>query len=247
MDVSGLCAFYPGAHSILSGDRRSQILFDIYFKLNSGEIITVVGESGCGKSTLGKTLIGLVQDIQGRFLYRNKIYNPLQMDKLRRDIQIVFQDPYGSLNPRLTIGQVLDEVVEKYSTSNDRGGQVNKLMNAVQLPADIYFSYPHELSGGQRQRACIARALAVQPKVLICDEIISALDISIQSKILNLILDLKSEYDLGILFTTHDLKVVRAISDGILIMSKGRIVERGTADEIFNKPKHMYTKKLLSS
>ncbi|MEE8336359.1 MAG: ATP-binding cassette domain-containing protein [Candidatus Neomarinimicrobiota bacterium] len=247
MAVSGLCAFYPGAQSILSRDRRSQILFDIFFKLNSGEIISVAGESGCGKSTLGKTLIGLVQDIEGKFLYRNKIYNPLQMDNLRRDIQIVFQDPYGSLNPRLTIGQVLDEVVERYSTSNDRPKQVYKLMNDVQLPADIYFSYPHELSGGQRQRACIARALAVQPKVLICDEIISALDISIQSKILNLILDLKSEYELGILFTTHDLKVVRAISDGILIMSKGRIVERGTADEIFDKPKHMYTKKLLSS
>ncbi|MEE8437842.1 MAG: ATP-binding cassette domain-containing protein [Candidatus Neomarinimicrobiota bacterium] len=174
-------------------------------------------------------------------------YNPLQMDKLRRDIQIVFQDPYGSLNPRLTIGQALQEVVEKYSPLNDRRGKVYKLINDVQLSADIYFSYPHELSGGQRQRACIARALAVGPKVLICDEIISALDISVQSKILNLILDLKSEYDLGILFTTHDLKVVRAISDGILIMSKGRIVERGTSDEIFNNPKHMYTKKLLSS
>jgi len=246
LSVTGLSAFYPSGKSLYSNS-ADQILFDINFKINIGEIIAVVGESGCGKSTLGKSLIGLVPHIEGKFLFKNKNYNPLNMKKIRSYIQIVFQDPYGSLNPRLTIGQTLLEVLKKYSDSESLNGEIKKLLNDVQLPGDIYYNYPHQLSGGQRQRACIARALAVRPEILICDEIISALDISIQSKILNLILDLRSEYDISILFTTHDLKVVRAISDTLLVMYKGRIVEQGTANDIFNNPKHMYTKQLLSS
>lgn len=232
---------------LFARSQQSQVLFDVSLTLQPGEITAIVGESGSGKSTLSKALVGLVQDLKGRFMFQGEEYNPLSMGQLREKIQIVFQDPYGSLNPRHTIGQALLEVVKYYPVSLDHRLRVQALLKDVQLSEDTYYRYPHELSGGQRQRACIARALAVDPKILICDEIVSALDVSVQAKILNLILDLRREHNLSILFTTHDLKVVQVFCDQVIVMYQGRIVEEGSVKRVFSSPKHFYTKILLSA
>lgn len=248
LDVSNLNAFYPvGKISLFSRAQKFQALFNISLVLNRGEITAVVGESGSGKSTLGKALVGLIPNLKGRFLFEGKQYNPLSMEKLREKIQIVFQDPYGSLNPRLKIGHALLEVVNYYPSTQDSDFRVKMLLQDVELSEDTFYRYPHELSGGQRQRVCIARALAVNPKIMVCDEIVSALDVSVQAKILNLILDLRNKHNLSILFTTHDLKIVKAFCDRVIVMHKGHIVEEGLVNKVFLSPKHSYTKILLSA
>ncbi|MEM1328336.1 MAG: ABC transporter ATP-binding protein [Bacteroidota bacterium] len=217
--------------------------------IQSGECLAVVGESGSGKSTLGKAIIRLVEAQSGSVIFNGQsVLDLTQRDlrQLRRDIQIIFQNPYASLNPRMPIGQALQEVRRLHGLSED-AQTISDLLAHVGLLPEHAFRYPHEFSGGQRQRICIARALAVEPKLLICDECVSSLDVSVQAQILNLLKDLQTELGLSYLFITHDLSVVRFIADRVVVMKDGQIVERGTVDAIFDEPRHNYTKMLLAA
>ncbi len=226
--------------------------FDIY----RGETVGLVGESGCGKSTLGRAILQLVERSSGTIEYDGRSLDkltPAETKSLRRKMQIVFQDPYSSLNPRITIGDAIAEplIVHKVIiTSISRTSikeKVLTLMQQVGLKTDWYSRYPHEFSGGQRQRVCIARALILQPELVICDESVSALDVSVQAQVLNLLNELKEQYGYTYLFITHDLSVVKYLSDRILVMQQGRIVEQGPADELFAHPQHPYTQRLLAA
>lgn len=226
---------------------------NVSFELFEGETLGVVGESGSGKTTLGRTILHLIKSQSGTVEYNG--VNLSQMDRsfsrqFRRDVQLIFQDPYSSLNPRKTIGQAISEPLKVHGicrTERDREAKVLELLDKVALPADSYYRYPHEFSGGQRQRIVIARALAVNPKVIICDEIVSALDVSVQAQVLNLLKDLKEQLNLTLLFISHDLAVVKYISDRIIVLRNGLLVESGTSEEIFNHPKTDYTKNLIDS
>lgn len=243
-----LSAYYLGRRSLLGGQRAEvQALDKVRLELYPETVLAVVGESGCGKTTLGKALVGLVPGIRGSLLYQGQAYQPRSASpQIRRRIQMIFQDPYGSLNPRLRVDQTILEVLQFYNRE-DPPDRLSELLEAVQLPPATAMKYPHELSGGQRQRVCIARALAVEPQVLICDEIVSALDVSVQAKILNLIRDLVRVHHLALLFTTHDLQVVQAFADQVLVMYLGQVVEEGLREAIFSTPRHPYTQALLSS
>ena len=215
-----------------------------------------MGESGCGKTTAGRTLLRLYEPTGGSAIWRGgnrevdlfKISVP-EMRDLRRDLQIIFQDPYGSLNPRITVGNTIGEALEVHGIA--RGAELNdrveQLLEKVGLRAEVSNRYPHEFSGGQRQRIGIARALALNPKLIVCDEAVSALDVSIQAQVINLLKDLQDEFKLSYLFIAHDLSVVRYISDRVAVMYLGRIVEIGKTSEIFKRPAHPYTKALLSA
>jgi len=226
---------------------------NVSLELFKGETLGVVGESGSGKTTLGRTLIHLIKSQSGTIEYNG--VNLSQMDRpfsrqFRRDVQLIFQDPYSSLNPRKTIGQAISEPLKVHGicrTESDRKAKVLELLDKVALPADSYYRYPHEFSGGQRQRIVIARALAVNPTVIICDEIVSALDVSVQAQVLNLLKDLKEQLNLTLLFISHDLAVVKYISDRIIVLKNGVLVESGTSEDIFNHPKTDYTKNLIDS
>lgn len=226
---------------------------DVSFTVSKGEIIGLVGESGCGKTTLGRAVLQLIPTTSGNIILDGKNLSELpksQLRHLRRDLQIVFQDPYGSLNPRLTIGEAILEPMQVHSILNNskqRREKVNELLEKVQLNPDHYNRYPHQFSGGQRQRICIARALSLNPSFLIFDESVSALDVSVQAQILNLINDLKAEFNFTGIFISHDLSVVRYISDRILVMHQGKIIEEGNADDIYFSPQNPYTKKLIDS
>ena len=223
--------------------------FDIY----RGETLGLVGESGCGKSTLGRAILQLVEHSSGTIEYDGRSLDQLtsaETKALRRKMQIVFQDPYSSLNPRITIGEAIAEPLKVHRANNTRLSikeKVLTLMQQVGLEPDWYNRYPHEFSGGQRQRVCIARALILQPELVICDESVSALDVSVQAQVLNLLNELKEQYGYTYLFITHDLSVVKYLSDRILVMQQGRIVEQGPADEIFAHPQHPYTQRLLAA
>lgn len=226
---------------------------DVSIELFEGETLGVVGESGSGKTTLGRTLLNLIKSQSGLIMYKG--VNLSRMDRtfnkqFRRDVQLIFQDPYSSLNPRKTIGQAISEPLKVHHLCKDekeRKAKVFELLSKVALPPDSYHRYPHEFSGGQRQRIVIARALAVNPKVIICDEIVSALDVSVQAQVLNLLKDLKEQLNLTLLFISHDLAVVKYISDRIIVLKNGILVESGMPDEIFNHPKTDYTKNLIDS
>ena len=233
--------------------------FDIY----RGETVGLVGESGCGKSTLGRAILQLLQRSSGTIEYDGKSLDrlsPAETKALRRKMQIIFQDPYSSLNPRITIGEAIAEPLKVHhlvQTSNTQAFKqsnnqaiketVLSLMQQVGLEPDWYNRYPHEFSGGQRQRVCIARALILQPELVICDESVSALDVSVQAQVLNLLNDLKEQHGYTYLFITHDLSVVKYLSDRILVMQQGRIVEQGPADQLFAHPQHPYTQRLLAA
>lgn len=227
-------------------------LDDASFEIIEGETLSLVGESGCGKSTTGFAILNLHRPTAGQVLYRGQniaILDEKQMRPIRRDLQIVFQDPYSTLNPRMTVGEAVGEPIlfHKLCSKAELPGRIERLLSDVGLPGRFAQRYPHELSGGQRQRVAIARALACEPKFIVCDEAISALDVSIQAQIINLLLDLQDKYGLTYLFIAHDLAVVRHISDRVGVMYLGRLAELGSRDQVFGAPLHPYTKALLSA
>lgn len=226
---------------------------DISFKIYEGETLGLVGESGCGKSTLGNLILQLDKATSGQIFYKGKDLTQLktrELRKLRRDIQIIFQDPYSSLNPRLTVGQAITEAMEVhklYASKKERKAEALKLLEQVGLLREHYDRYPHEFSGGQRQRIGIARTIAVKPKFIVCDESVSALDISVQAQVLNLLNDLKETYQFTYLFISHDLAVVKYISDRLLVMRNGKFEETGEADAVYANPKSNYTRELIDA
>lgn len=223
------------------------ILKSIDLKIEAGSIVALVGESGSGKSTLGLCAVGLLPYAVGEFHFDGIPYRPDSMDHLRDKIQFIFQDPFSALNPRLTIGQTYREILQRTDGGRVSDAAIESLLSHVELSPEIMEQYPHELSGGQCQRANIGRALAVTPKILICDEIVSALDVSVQAKILNLLTTLKNTLHLGILFTTHDLHVVKHFADEVIILDGGIIIERGKPGDVFNQPQQPYTTTLVQS
>jgi peptide/nickel transport system ATP-binding protein len=217
------------------------------------ETLGLVGESGCGKTTLGRTLLRLIEPTAGKIFYNGMELTSAKKDDLRplrKDIQIVFQDPYSSLNPRLTIGSAIAEPLKVHrilTSEKARKEKVIGLLEKVNLEAHHFNRYPHEFSGGQRQRIVIARALALNPSFIVCDESVSALDVSVQAQVLNLLNNLKREFGFTVIFISHDLSVVRYISDRIMVMNKGKIEESGPADEVYFNPQTAYTKRLIAS
>lgn len=226
---------------------------DVSFDVYPGETLGLVGESGCGKTTLGRTILRLAPATEGSILYKGQDLtqlSPTEMQEFRKDIQIIFQDPYSSLNPRMTIGSAIMEPMQVhniYKNDADRKEKVIELLETVSLDANYFNRYPHEFSGGQRQRICIARALALNPKFIICDESVSALDVSVQAQVLNLLIELRQKMDFTCIFISHDLSVVKFISDRMVVMNKGRIEEMGVADDIYNNPQKLYTQKLIEA
>ena len=226
---------------------------DVSFDIAEGRTLGLVGESGSGKSTVSRALLKLVRPTSGQAFYQDReilSMSEREFRPLRKDLQMIFQDPIGSLNPRMKVGQIVEEPLGihfRHLSRADRADTVHSLLQKVGLPEDAAGRYPHEFSGGQRQRIGIARALAVQPKFLICDEPVSALDVSVQAQILNLLKDLQDEFRLTYLFIAHDLAVVRHMSDDIAVMHLGRLVEHGPADAVCDAPQHDYTKRLLSA
>ncbi len=254
LKVANLKVYFPVKKSF-TGKILSEFkaVDDISFFVLKGETLGLVGESGCGKTTLGRALIRLIHPTSGDIFFNNKNIAQIpdeEFRKMRKDIQIIFQDPYGSLNPRLTIGQAINEPMKIHHispTEKQRKEKIIDLLEKVDLKPEYFTRYPHEFSGGQRQRICIARALSLNPDFIICDESVSALDVSVQAQVLNLLNELKDDLGFTTIFISHDLGVVHYISDRIMVMYKGKIVETGTADEIYYNAKSEITQKLISS
>jgi len=228
---------------------------DVNFSISKGETLGVVGESGCGKSTLGRCILRLIEPTDGEVIYQGENIvgcSKEKMKELRKELQIIFQDPYESLNPRMTVSQAIQAplIIQKIYKASDRVGlekKTHEMMDLVGLARRVANSYPHELDGGRRQRIGIARALALNPKFIVCDEPVSALDVSIQAQVLNLMQDLQQQLGLTYMFITHDLSVVKHLSSSIMVMYLGQMVEQGTPEQLFNDPRHPYTKALLSA
>jgi peptide/nickel transport system ATP-binding protein len=254
IEVKNLHVWFPAKKGLLGKPMAFNKAVDgVSFSIYKGETLGLVGESGCGKTTLGRALLRLVDPTEGSIMYAGKDLTGMKRQELkpfRKDIQIIFQDPYSSLNPRIPIGTAIREVMEVHaigSNSRERTDAAVQLLEKVGLSPDHYKRYPHEFSGGQRQRIGIARALALNPGFLVCDESVSALDVSVQAQVLNLLNDLKKEYGFTILFISHDLSVVHYISNRIVVMNKGRIEEIGAAGDIFHRPSRDYTRKLIAA
>lgn len=255
LEVQGLSTWFPikDKKSLFSrGNSFVKAVDGVSFYIEKGETLGLVGESGCGKSTTGRTILRLIQATKGEVLLEGEdIYklNSSQLKRIRKDMQIVFQDPYASLNPRLTVRNIIGEALNIHTklSSKEKDDFIAKLLEDVGLNTSYMNRYPHEFSGGQRQRIGLARALAVNPKLIIMDEPVSALDVSVQAQVLNLIQDLQKKYDLTYLFITHNLSVVKHISDRIAVMYLGKIVEVATKEEFFSNPIHPYSQALLSA
>jgi peptide/nickel transport system ATP-binding protein len=254
LKVENLKVYFPSKTNMFGKVlQHYKAVDDVSFEIKKNETLGLVGESGCGKTTLGRAILNLVKPTGGRILFGGRNIaraTPEQLRTIRKDLQIVFQDPYGSLNPRLSIGDAIVEPMTVHGLSSSKNARKEKaihLLEQVNMPADVFNRYPHQFSGGQRQRICIARALALNPNFLIFDESVSALDVSVQAQVLNLINDLKTEYNFTSIFISHNLSVIHYISDRIMVMNKGKIVESGTADDIMFSPKENYTKELLAA
>jgi oligopeptide/dipeptide ABC transporter ATP-binding protein len=251
--VEGLKKYYPvrgGVFAAKIGDVRA--VDGVSFDVKEGETLGLVGESGCGKSTLGRTVMRLEEPTAGRVFFEGKDLahaSKSELFQLRRDVQAIFQDPYSSLNPRMTVGEIVREplLVHGIGSKAEQIEKVRALLETVGLTGEMLDRYPHEFSGGQRQRIGIARALALDPKLVIADEPVSALDVSVRSQVLNLMVKLQRERNLTYIFISHDLSVVEHVSDSIAIMYLGRIVEIGPADTVFAKPAHPYTRALMEA
>ncbi len=254
VEVNDLKVWFP----VLGGVLRRHVddvkaVDGVSFTVEAGRTVGLVGESGSGKTTIGRALMKLIPATSGRVTFEGRdilAMSERQFRPLRREMQIIFQDPFGSLNPRMTIGAIIGEALEihfKKMSAAERSERVADLLRKVGLKPEMMGRYPHEFSGGQRQRIGIARALAVEPKFIVCDEPVSALDVSVQASIVNLLQDIQAETGIAYLFIAHDLAVVEHISDHVLVMHRGKIVESASAEAIYRDPQHDYTKKLLSA
>ena len=251
--IEGLKKYFPVQSGVLSRVTNYVKAVDgVDMTISEGETVGLVGESGCGKTTLGKTIIKLLEPTKGNIYFRADNItglSPSRMRPYRKKMQIVFQDPYGSLNPRMKVESIVAEglVIHNISTPGERKGIVRELLRTVGLREDALPRYPHEFSGGQRQRIAIARALALNPEFVVCDEPISALDVSVQAQIINLFMELQEKFRLTYLFISHDLRVVRHISDRVAVMYLGKVVEFAPSGELYKNPLHPYTRVLISS
>lgn len=248
LEVSDLVKVYPGR----SGHTQIRAVDGVSLSLARGQTIGIVGESGCGKSTLGRLILQLIEPTSGQVRFRGEQLTTLPKSELRamrRHMQMIFQDPLSALDQRMTVGALVEEplVIHRIGTKIERRAEVARLLELVGLPSDAMKRYPHEFSGGQRQRICIARALALSPDLVVADEPVSALDVSVQSQILNLMSELKQRLGLSYVFISHNLAVVRYISDTVAVMYLGQVVETGTVEQVFESPSHPYTQALLAA
>jgi len=252
LEIDRVHVHFPIRRGVFSRVRgHVRAVQDVSLKLAAGEVLGLVGESGCGKSTLARSIMMLQPPASGEIRIDGKNIYALRSDeakKVRRDAQIIFQDPYASLNPRMPVYQIITEGMMAHGLirANEREEAASGLLHDVGLGEEAMFRYPHEFSGGQRQRISIARAISMRPRLIVCDEAVSALDVSIQAQVINLLMDLKEKYALSYVFISHDLSVVNLIADRVAVMYLGRIVEEGTCEQVLNAPKHPYTQALLS-
>lgn len=252
LEIKNLNLWYPLRTGLFGTKSYVKAVNNVSLEMNSGETLGLVGESGCGKSSLGRAIVRLEEIQSGEIILEGRDISKLKgeaLRKARKDFQMIFQDPYGSLNPKMTVFSMLDEVLKIHSKleRRDRLKKIFHLLEMVGLSPEHINRYPHQFSGGQRQRIGIARALAVEPKFIVADEPVSALDVSVQAQIINLLMKIQNETKISFLFIAHDLAVVEHISSRIMVMYAGRIMESGTSDEIVKNPKHPYTKALLSA
>jgi len=252
--VEKLNVWYPFSKTFFGKTiEYTKAVHDVSFDVYKGETLGLVGESGCGKTTLGRALLRLIEPVSGKIIFNGQDLLATKSEtlkKLRKEIQIVFQDPYSSLNPRLTIGSAIAESLKVHHIipgERQRKEKVMELLEKVNLNTEYFERYPHEFSGGQRQRIVIARALALNPSFVVFDESVSALDVSVQAQVLNLINDLKKEFGFTVIFISHDLAVIRYISDRVLVMNRGQIEEMGPSEEIYHHPQKEYTKRLIAA
>jgi peptide/nickel transport system ATP-binding protein/oligopeptide transport system ATP-binding protein len=251
VEVEHLTKHFPVKQGVFArGKGVVHAVEDVSLTINRGETLGIVGESGCGKSTTARMIVRLIDATAGTIKFEGRDITRLpqrSLRPLRTQMQIIFQDPYSSLNPRKSVGQIIGEPFTIHKTTKDVRGRVQDLLERVGLNPEHYNRYPHEFSGGQRQRIGIARALALQPKLIVCDEPVSALDVSVQAQILNLLKSLQQEFHLTYVFISHDLSVIRQVSDRIAVMYLGRVVEIGNAEDLYQHPRHPYTGALLSA